>query len=574
MQNSTTYPISYFGAFKRHISVLIDSNNRRFLYLALIYGLAVSLLTLAVPISVQMLINTVAHIASVQAILVLSLVLFGLLLFSGGITALQTYALELFDRRFYASMTAQFTLRNIYAEQKHFRAINGNDLVNRYFDIMQVQKVVPSLIAGFFATLLQMLVGIVLVSFYHPWLFLFNALFMMSLWMICRYWGVRAMATALDVSEAKYRTARHLEDIAQFNDFYKSSTRSHYAIARTDTLTRSYIHKRVRHFRNVFGQQIALLFLYALSSSVLLGLGGYLVVKAQLTLGQLVAAELILTAVFFGISRLGYYLVQFYDVTAAVEEIHRVYALPLEAYEQASVTTLPTTGVRLAFFGAKLPIENDVLQLDIAIEPNQKILFKSSSAMIQRGISDLLTRHMAPSHGRIELAGHDIHDIEPEELRNQVMVLDRTIMVESTIRNYLRISAPEASRSQMNDALRLVEMDEVLARLPNGIDSCVLANGTPLRSTEILRLKLAAALLMKPKILILNEYFDTISYERRMRIFKHLCEIDDMMLLYFSNRHDLAFFDRFVYLDWQQYVECAHIDALRACEQMLGAHND
>ena len=80
-----------------------------------------------------------------------------------------------------------------------------------------------------------------------------------------------------------------------------------------------------KHFRHYFGQTLAFLFIWAAASASLLGLGGWLVIQGQLSLGQLVAAELVLSAVFAGLSQAGTYLSYFYDLCAAIEELSLFY---------------------------------------------------------------------------------------------------------------------------------------------------------------------------------------------------------------------------------------------------------
>jgi putative ABC transport system ATP-binding protein len=558
---------AFFKMFKEHYKLLIETDNRKFLYLAIIYAIAVSFLTLAVPISVQMLINTVANIASIDAIVILSLILCGLLIISGALVTLQSYTLELFERRFYASMTAQFTLRNMRADQRKFRHINGNDLVNRYFDIMQVQKVIPSLIAGFFGTVLQMLVGILVVSFYHPWLLLFNLIFMFLLWLITRFWGLRAMGTAIGLSEAKYQTARHLEDVAQSNDFYKSEVRGQHAIKRTNELTQQYLQERIKHFQNTFTQKIALLILYAISSAALLGLGGILVVLNELSLGQLIAAELILSAVFFAVSRLSYYLVQFYDLSVALEEISRVYDIELEESEGTKLLH-PSQNYPLIFSNVVSSYTQNIFSLNCEIQAGEKIVIKAANSSIQRCISDLLKRYNTPQSGRIIFNHQDLLDYQPIPLRNYISVIDSPNLVEASVLEYLQIHNPNASRADVNDVLRVVELEKTIDSLPQGINTLLLASGIPLKATEALRLKLAGALLGQPKILVLNELFDSLSYNRRKRIFDYICRRDSMILLYFTNRYDLDHFDRYLYLDWQHHEFFENSNALSEQESM------
>ncbi len=542
------------------------AEDRRFIYIALTYGIAVSLLTLAVPVSVQMVVNTVANTASIQAIIWLASVLFILLLIYGILTALQTYVMELFERRFYARITSEFTLRCVYADHRYFQSINRYELVNRYFDIMNIQKIIPSIVIGLFSLVLQMLVGVLLVSFYHPWLFLFNACFVFLLWFVWRVWGYRALRTSIEVSDAKYETARHLEDVARANSFFKASKHIDHAIAKTDRLTEHYINERIAHFRHIFSQHIGLLLLYALASAGLLGIGGVLVVKGELTLGQLVAAELILSVVFYGVTRFGYYLTQLYEIGASFEEISRIFAVPLETLE--GTKTLPERPVSVQFNQVHSTAQDIPIQLNFAIEPGQHVMIGVAMQPLQDTIIQMLKHYIVPDRGHILLGDNDILDYDVHLLRNDVVILDLATVVEATIHEYLQMSAPNATLAQMNDVLRLVELEERIERLSDGIHTLMTITGCPLSTAETLRLKLAAALLGKPHILVVNELFDMISYARRQRIFKRICEDRELTFLYFTNRKDIAVFDRYLFIGEQEQHYLGSLEALRDFEEV------
>ncbi|MEQ8494066.1 MAG: ABC transporter ATP-binding protein, partial [Gammaproteobacteria bacterium] len=114
---------------------LILKPERRFYVLMLVYGVAVSALSLSVPLSVQVLIGTVVNSALVNQVIVLAIVLFALLGLSGLFAAVQVYLMELFERRFFSRIVSEVTLRLVYAEPNHMASINRDELVNRYFDI-------------------------------------------------------------------------------------------------------------------------------------------------------------------------------------------------------------------------------------------------------------------------------------------------------------------------------------------------------------------------------------------------------------------------------------------------------
>lgn len=96
-------------------------------------------------------------------------------------------------------------------------------------------------------------------------------------------------------------------------------------------MTADYVDRHRRHFRYTFTQTLAFLLTYAVASAALLALGGSLILRGELSIGQLVAAELILSAVFYGIAQLGSYLDMFYDLVASAEELSLLYAIPRSA---------------------------------------------------------------------------------------------------------------------------------------------------------------------------------------------------------------------------------------------------
>ncbi len=528
--------------------------DKSFLKVAIVYGVAISMLTLSVPISVQMLINTVANVGLQNAVIWLTVTLFILLFISGTLTALQMLVLERFERRVYARIAADFTLRNIYAKRDYYKNINRYELVNRYFDIVQVQKILPGMVVGLFATLLQMIVGMVLVSFFHPWLLLFTVVFVSTLYIIWRAFGWRAMRTAMKLSSAKYLTGRHLEDIAHSNDYYKSGKHSNFAIQKSDKLIRNYINIRILHFKNVFSQHIGFLLLYAFSNAGLLGIGGSLVINNQLSLGQLVAAELVLSAVFYGISRLGYYLSQLYDLTAALEEIYQLYDVPQEQVYEGLY--LPIAPVDILCNDALFLDNSEAVRLNFAINGGDKILVNSVHYEAQIQLFDALKSYDMPHEGRILIAGESIADYHTHHLRDRVIILDRPTIIECSIREYLTMDAPQATTVQIDAALELVEMGNVIAALPKKKDTQLMAHGAPLTTAQTLRLKLASAILAQPHVLILNECFDMISYQRRVRIMERLCQKPDMTLLYCSNLRGMGCFEKYLILhrDQQKYV--------------------
>jgi len=176
--------------------------ERSFYTLAVIYSIAISLLTLAVPVSVQALITSVANTGVPQAVGILAGLLFAVLSLSSILVLLRHYLMERLQRRLYARLSHWMSRELLQPNRRDLHPHNEAMLVTRYFDIMTLKTHVPELLVGGVSLLLQTAAGAVLVSFYHPLLLMFCALLVFSIYLIWRAWGPAATRSSVALSHA------------------------------------------------------------------------------------------------------------------------------------------------------------------------------------------------------------------------------------------------------------------------------------------------------------------------------------------------------------------------------------
>ena len=203
----------------------ILSPEAGFYKVVLVYSLAISLLTLAVPISLQLLVDTVANIALLRAVVLIALLLFTLLFLSGVMYALRAYAMELFTRKLYARISSEIAMTAMLADPEYFGHRQKTDLFNRYFDIVTLKKNIPSILTNGFTLILQAFIGFTVVSFYHFYFFIFSMLLIFLIWVIWRIWGWRAIETSFRLSDSKYRTGDWLQSLALSSEIGRASCR-------------------------------------------------------------------------------------------------------------------------------------------------------------------------------------------------------------------------------------------------------------------------------------------------------------------------------------------------------------
>ncbi len=480
--------------------------DSRYITIGLVYTLAISLLSLATPISVQVLINSVARTALPAPLWTLSGVLLLLLLIVALLSALRFYIMFLFERRFFARVVAQITLKAVHAQNPFFNDENRSSLFNRYFDLTVVQKAVPSLVIGAFTIILQGVVGLAVTSFYHPFFLAFNVILVLVCALIWLIWRRGAITQSVALSEAKHETAHWLESVGASNGFYKSSRHLGFAMDRSETVTANYVETHKRYFRHIFAQTLAFFLVYAFASAALLALGGSLILSGELTIGQLVAAELILSGVFYGIFQLGWYLDTFYELAASSDELVLLFSIPQEDSDASGAA--PRDG---AIQMRNVSVDGG--HFDFSVGSGEQLVTVMEPG-VDRMLALVLKRHSMPDRGIVSIGGSDLGSFDMYLLRSAIMVLDRPTIVEVTVREYLTLAAPARSGEDMMDALEQVGLSQRMAMLPDGLDTSLAASGWPLSIAEVMALKLANALLSRPKVLVLSQLFDMMAIDR------------------------------------------------------------
>ncbi len=551
---SRTYPYSFLA-----LARVILRPESSFYWLVLVYALGIGALTLSIPLSVQVLIGTVVNSAQLQQVIVLAAVLLGLLALSGLFVALQVYLMELFERRFFSRIVSEVTLRLVYARQPYMESINRDELVNRYFDIMSVQKSLPPLLTGALATLLQAAVGIAVTSFYHPLFLLFNAAIVVAGYMIFRSFDPGAGRSALSLSSKKYDVARWLEGLARSNTFFKSRRTIAYALTRTADVRHAYVEQHRRHFRFSFAQVIGFLLLYAIASAALLGVGGWLVVRGQLTIGQLVAAELIFSAIFYGLTRIGYYLELYYELYAAMVKLVELYTLEPERIRTG--ISIEQWSPEVCFENVKVKLRGGDFLLDLQIAAGHAVMIETRSTTQITAITNLLLNFLRPQSGQVLLGGHDVDDFNAHELRDEVLVIDSATFPECSIAEYLAIADPAMTRTRMRTLLEAVGMTSELPELASSLDQVLTPDGHPLSVAGVIKLKIAFAIAADPRVIVLTPVFDMLSHEARTSILRYLHSRAEITVLCFTHRRDLHLFDDYVLCD---FTEQRHFTSMAA----------
>jgi putative ABC transport system ATP-binding protein len=191
------------------------------LWVVLGLALGSGLLALASPVAVQALVNTVAMSGMGQPLLVLSTILFFFLTFAGAVHVLQSYLVEIVQRRIFVRLATDLAYRLPRVHSDAYRHHHGPELVNRFFDVLTVQKAGSSLLLDGLSTAVQTLVGLIMLAFYHPFLLAFDVVLVLLIFFIIFVLGRGGVATAIQESLSKYALVAWLEIVASNMQTFK-----------------------------------------------------------------------------------------------------------------------------------------------------------------------------------------------------------------------------------------------------------------------------------------------------------------------------------------------------------------
>ncbi len=498
--------------------------ERNFYIVTFTYACGISLLSLAIPISVQALVNTVTFAVLMQPLIVVSILLLILLVFSGFLRGLQDYAVEYFQRHFYVRTTTEVANQLMNAKDISLRQVYRGDLVNRYFDIMTVQKKMAKLLVDGISLVLQTIVGMLLLAFYHPYFLAFDIVLAALLAMVWILYGKQALDTAIYESKAKYKVGAWLEQLANLNKNFKSETGKRAAAKKTQKGIEFYLEKRQEHFKFLFRQIIFLLGIYAFLSTLILGLGGFLVMQGQLTLGQLVAAEIVVAVILAGFAKSGDYLEAVYDMHASMDKIADFYTIE----QESPVGTKNLTGDNrdLIFKEVSVQKGDKLFSYNAHFHHGKAYLLTEDFDATQRVFLNLIFADKEADRGHIMFGEHDFSNICPYILRDEIYLIDKAGVMEGTVEENLSWGLEGVSRADMNEVLDVVGLTEHIEGLPEGKDTRLYPGTSLFCYGELIRLEVARVLLKCPSWVVISSLFQQVPFHFQEVLLKALKERD------------------------------------------------
>jgi ATP-binding cassette, subfamily B, bacterial len=508
----------------QHVGVFLRQ-ERHILFTILMYSLAVGVFSLIIPITVQELVNTFA--LAIQPIMVVTLVsiMAGVLVFVGVFKVFQFYATDLLERRIFVRLTLAFARTFPSIQEAHFRG----EYASRFFEIVFMQRAVAALLVDFTNVVVSGFIGMTLLVLYHPYFLVFDLLLLLSVGII-GVLGQGGLQTTLHMSETKYATYHWFQEVADNLSHFKASQSRDLILQKADSLAHAYVHARESRLRVLIRQYIGSISLQVLLHTGLLGTAGWLLSKGELTLGQLVAAEVIIATLLVNLdSVVKRTYVIFYFLTA-LTEIQHIFSLPKDHQNSAQFVSLPevsSQGIWLSVthVGGLPPPWPHAFELTADLKPGEKWAVVSGTESQRLQASRLLAGLDDPSHGTVRYNGIDIRDLHPDAVNGiRALVLSRDLsLFEATLLENITLGRKTLSTEDLLWVLNFVELQKEMENFPDGLQTLVQYGSKNFSPSQTIQVLLARALIARPKLLIVDGGLHEISSPQRETILSRIC---------------------------------------------------
>lgn len=514
-------------------------DKRFFLYIAS-YSIVISIINLSIPVSIQLLINSIANTALIQPILIIGLILTFLLSFSAILSVMQKHLLEIYKQNSFVRLSSELFIKCMYTEYSQFRKYNTSDLSSHYFEIFNLQYSISILVIEGFIILLQILICFTLSSIYHPYFIVMNIIALVVIWLSWQIFKDKAIKLSIIRSESKYKVFGWLDDVFRLNNYFKSKRVKDYALDKSFNLIDNYITARKEYWKISLSQLSILTALYVALAIALFVIGAILVVKGQLSLGQLIAAEILYSVSLFGASKLSNYFDLYYSLIASVDELDHVFVIPNEKNLEIKKNVIKDLSAENILTLSNLSYTDysdysgNTYNFNFTIKAFSSNLIFSHDDDKKNILVGLISNIIHASSGQIKFYNDHYSDFTAQDLRDNIWVINNSDIFSCTINEYLTHGYENISYTEINDVLELTALKNIVANLKDGLKTNLISNGFPLHQNHIVQLKIARAMLHKPKILIISDVLLKIHSDLQFKMLTHIKNMTNITLIHIT----------------------------------------
>ena len=499
------------------------SRYRRVLIEVFVASFFVQLAALANPLVIQLIIDKVIVQNSISTLNILGVLLLAVGVFEAVLTTLRTYLFVDTTNRIDMSLGSQIIDHLLRLPLRYFDKRPVGELSTRINELENIRQFLTGTALTVVLDALFSVVYIVVMLFYS-WQLTLVGLGTIPLFVVVTLIAAPTVSRQLrSKAERNAETQSYLVEVMSGIQTVKAQNielRSRFS------WQKKYAKFVAAGFKTVLTSTLAnstSQFLSKLSSLLVLWVGAYLVLKGELTLGELIAFRIISSYVTTPILRLAQIWQNFQETGLSLERLSDIVDTPQEAEIDRNNIPLPAiTGAvkyeNVSFrFAATGPLQLSNVTVEFAAGKFVGIVGQSGSG--KSTMMKLLLRLYDTESGRILVDGYDIAKVELYSLRRQIGVVPQdTLLFDGTVQENIALTNPDATTEEIIEAAQIAVAHEFIMTLPNGYNTRVGERGSALSGGQRQRIAIARSVLQRPKVLVLDEATSALDYPTERQI--------------------------------------------------------
>ncbi len=511
---------------------LLIGLERRILAIIASYAVVIGSFALIVPLTVQELVNTFAFAIQPVMIVTLVAIMLGALLLMGAFRVLQARAVEILVQRIYTRLAVAFTealprfRENVFLPQH----------TNTFIEAELLPRALVAMLVDLINVFVSGMIGMTILIMYHPYFLGYNIFLITGFAFLLTFFGRGGLRITQRVSRLHYQTFHWLQDIGINRLHFKSTDSLPLLLKKTDALVQAYVMARKTRSDILSGGQYKSAVIFqAFAHSGMIGLGGWLLSLGDITLGQFVAAEVIVGTLLLNLDIVARRMYAAIYVATSLQELSALFDMPKEEVSGPIASWLPNPtlqGVRLtckdvSFASPDGPMLFDHFNLEVL--PGEKITVLTGTSKSKTSLALLLAGLYHPTSGVIRYNDIDLRDVSLNYVnRCRGLMLDsHPTLFDGTLEENVTLQRPSIHFADLSWALRFVELEEEIDAMPQGLETLVHGNGANLSRSQVLRILLARMIVTRPELLIFNGSLHNIDPTVRLTLLRRLCSKEE-----------------------------------------------
>ena len=515
----------------------LDGKEITALYLLSILS---GLIQLSLPLGIQAIINFAIvatgrkQLPASMWVLIL-LVVLGVL-FTGMLKINQMKIVEKIQQKIFTRFSFEFSYRIPKLNVKSIDQYHLPELVNRFFDIPTLQKSMAKLLLDIPTAVIQLCFGLILLAFYNSVFIVFGIILLVVLYLILYVSSPKGFEASLEESNYKYDIGGWVQEIARGIKTFKFFNSFNLHLEKTNYLLEGYLHARNRHFQILKLQYWSLVVFKILITAAMLIVGGILLIRQQINIGQFIAAEIIILTIMNAVEKLIVSLETVYDLLTSVEKINKITEKPID--EEGSYEFIKKQGIEIEAKNLSFGFEkNDIIQnISFHIKPGQKVAITGDGDSGKTILLRLLTGMFQDFEGDLSFDQIPINNYNLNTLRNNIGIyMQKQDIFSASLWENITLGNTNIKEQDVLDTFKIVGLDSFYKSLNKGFDTHLEPTGKQLSSSNVQKLLIARSLLNQPALLLLDEPMKLIAADDKQFLQNYLFGLKNVTIIFTTN---------------------------------------